>query len=233
MTTALRLATYNIHRFTGRKGEYSPQRTLQQIDGLQADVVALQEVLADDRQGMVMLAQLARDRGYHLALGSTIVDRPGQHYGNVMLLRGEEIEITRHDLSRPGREPRGAIEAQLSLRGEPWRIFATHLGLSPGERRWQVRYLLQQIERQPDANTALLGDLNEWYLWGRPLRWLKRHFRVARQPPTYPSRWPLLALDRIWIHPAPRLLDIEAIDTPLSRTVSDHLPLVACVAHPP
>lgn len=227
MSRSFRLATYNIHGFIGREGSYLPARTLMQIEQLQAEVVALQEVKADDREGMVMLTKMARDNGYQLILGPTMFEHPRQHYGNAMLLRGEEVEVRRHNLSRPGREPRGAIEARLRLSGEPWRVFATHLGLSPGERRWQVKALLREIERDSQANTALMGDLNEWYLWGRPLRWLKRYFRLNHQPATFPSRWPLLALDRIWVHPCRRLKQVRVVKTPLSRSVSDHLPLLA------
>jgi len=227
MSRLLRLASYNIHSFIGRDGEYTPARTLLQIEQLQAAVVALQEVRSDDRQGMEMLGRMACDCGYRLTLGPTMTAAPGHHYGNALLHPDNATEIMHHDLSRPGREPRAAIEARLELGGEPWRIFATHLGLSPGERRWQVRRLLQLIEADGDMNTILMGDLNEWFLWGRPLRWLKRYFRLSHQPPTFPSRRPLLALDRIWVYPCERLQSVNAVKTPLSRSVSDHLPLLA------
>lgn len=228
MSRSFRLATYNIHSFIGRDGEYAPARTLLQIEQLQAEALALQEVRADDRHGMEMLAAMAHDNGYELILGPTMVEQwSGHHYGNALLLKGGSTEIRYHDISRPGREPRGAIEARLTLAGEPWRIFATHLGLSPRERRWQVKCLLREIRRDEAINTVLMGDLNEWYLWGRPLRWLKRYFRLSHQPPTFPGRWPLLALDRIWVHPCRRLQGVRAVKTPLSRTVSDHLPLLA------
>lgn len=227
MSRSFRLATYNIHSFIGRAGAYAPARTLMQIEQLQAEVVALQEVRGDDRQGMEMLAAMARANDYELVLGPTMVEQPGHHYGNALLVRSKHVESRRHNLSRPGREPRGAIEVRARLAGEPWRIFATHLGLSPRERRWQVQSLLREIRRDEGVNTVLMGDLNEWFMWGRPLRWLKRYFRLSEQPPTFPSRWPLLALDRVWVHPCARLHSVSAVKTPLSRSVSDHLPLLA------
>lgn len=227
MTRSFTVATYNIHGFIGREGHYMPERTIKQVEQLQAEVIALQEVRGDDRQGMERLCVMARDGGYQLILGPTMFERPGHHYGNALLVRGSDVAIRRHDISRPGREPRGAIEARVSLMGEPWRIFATHLGLSPRERRWQVRRLLEEIQRDEVANTVLMGDLNEWFLWGRPLRWLKRYFRIGYQLPTYPSCWPLLALDRIWVRPGGRLASTRVIKSSLSRVVSDHLPLLA------
>jgi endonuclease/exonuclease/phosphatase family metal-dependent hydrolase len=227
MSRSFRLASYNIHRFIGRDGEYAPARTVLQIQQLQATVVALQEVHADDRQGMELLNRMARNNGYRLILGPTMVEASGHQYGNALLHPDNATQIRHHDLSRPGREPRGAIEARLELGGEPWRIFATHLGLSPGERRWQVRRLLQEMEADGDMNTILMGDLNEWFLWGRPLRWLKRYFHLSHQPPTFPARWPLLALDRIWVYPCQRLQSVHVVKTVLSRDASDHLPLLA------
>jgi endonuclease/exonuclease/phosphatase family metal-dependent hydrolase len=73
-----------------------------------------------------------------------------------------------------------------------------------------------------------MGDLNEWYLWGRPLRWLHAHFREKpRAPPTFPARRPVFALDRIWISPAGCLRRLRCHATPLAREASDHLPLTA------
>ena len=78
------------------------------------------------------------------------------------------------------------------------------------------------------APTLLMGDLNEWYLWGRPLRWLHSHFRERPMaPPTFPARRPVFALDRIWVAPAGSLRRLQRHTSPLARIASDHLPLVA------
>jgi len=73
----------------------------------------------------------------------------------------------------------------------------------------------------------VMGDLNEWYLWGRPLRWLHAKFAVTRTPPTFPARRPMLKLDRIWAHPTSALQSLKAHRSALARVASDHLPLVA------
>jgi endonuclease/exonuclease/phosphatase family metal-dependent hydrolase len=74
---------------------------------------------------------------------------------------------------------------------------------------------------------VLMGDINEWFVWGRPPRWLVSHFQRAPAPATFPSRRPIVALDRIWIRPRRRLLEVRAHESPLARIASDHLPLVA------
>jgi endonuclease/exonuclease/phosphatase family metal-dependent hydrolase len=108
------------------------------------------------------------------------------------------------------------------------RVLATHLGLRPRERRQQVRKLLAAVESELSHPTILMGDLNEWYLWGRPLRWLHAHFQEKPSaPPTFPARRPVFALDRIWISPAGCLRRLQSHASPLARVASDHLPLTA------
>jgi endonuclease/exonuclease/phosphatase family metal-dependent hydrolase len=108
------------------------------------------------------------------------------------------------------------------------RVLATHLGLRPTERREQVKRLLAAVEGEHEHSTILMGDLNEWYLWGRPLRWLHAHFRdKPAAPPTFPARRPVLALDRIWVSPIGCLRSLRRHASPLARAASDHLPLVA------
>jgi endonuclease/exonuclease/phosphatase family metal-dependent hydrolase len=84
------------------------------------------------------------------------------------------------------------------------------------------------VERDNPHPTLLMGDLNEWYLWGRPLRWLHAHFNeIPATPPTFPARRPLFALDRIWVAPSGSLRRLFGHATPLARVASDHLPLIA------
>jgi endonuclease/exonuclease/phosphatase family metal-dependent hydrolase len=83
------------------------------------------------------------------------------------------------------------------------------------------------FESDHTGPAVLLGDLNEWLLWGRPLRWLNRHFASTANPRTYPARFPLFALDRIWARPRTLLRSVETHTSPLARLASDHLPLKA------
>jgi endonuclease/exonuclease/phosphatase family metal-dependent hydrolase len=72
-----------------------------------------------------------------------------------------------------------------------------------------------------------MGDLNEWFLWGRPLRWLHVQFRRTPAPATFPARLPVFALDRFWVRPRVLLDHLVVHSSPLARAASDHLPLVA------
>lgn len=222
---ALKLASYNVHRAIGTDRRCSRERILEVLREIDADVVALQEVEARD-SGADMLAWLARETGLHAVAGTTLLRHDG-HYGNGLLSRAPVRHKKLCDLTWRGREPRGAIAADLDFQGESLHVVATHLGLRPAERRQQVEALLQLFRDRPGDKAVLVGDLNEWFLWGRPLRRLHRYFKATPAPATFPSRMPVFALDRVWTHPRSMLRSITVHSTPLARVASDHLPLVA------
>jgi endonuclease/exonuclease/phosphatase family metal-dependent hydrolase len=223
------LATYNIHACIGADSRFLPERTVQVLQELDADVVALQEVEHHAIDDCDLLDYLAEKAGLTAIAGPTLL-RETRHYGNALLTRMPILKANQIDLSLPRREPRGAIEVILDWHGQRIQVVATHLGLRPGERRRQVRHLLDLFEACPADISVLLGDLNEWLLWGRPLRWLRRHFAPAPHPRTYPARFPLFALDRIWVHPRAALSTIGIHDSPATRIASDHLPLKAVLS---
>ncbi len=219
------VATYNVHRCIGRDGRFDPERTLAVLRELDADAVALQELQWRPADAMHLLQELALELGYAALAGPTLL-RAGGHYGNAVLTRLPVLESASVDLSVPGREPRGALNVLLDAPAGPLRLVATHLGLRPYERRQQMRRLLA-LQRGGASAMVLLGDLNEWFLWGRPLRWLHARFGRTPAPGSFPARRPLLALDRIWVAPRSMLRELRAHATPLARAASDHLPLRA------
>jgi endonuclease/exonuclease/phosphatase family metal-dependent hydrolase len=221
----LRLASYNVHRGIGQDRRFMPERILGVIEEIDSDVIALQEVEAHDSGGD-MLAWLAQKTGYHAIAGTTLKRHDG-HYGNGMLSRWAIRSKSLCDLSWRRREPRGAIAADVDCGGRVLRVVATHLGLRPAERREQVERILRLFSWKEEDRAVLMGDLNEWFLWGRPLRHLHRYFDETPALATFPSRHPILALDRLWAHPGTMLKKLEVHKTPLARVASDHLPLVA------
>ncbi|SER70297.1 Metal-dependent hydrolase, endonuclease/exonuclease/phosphatase family [Nitrosomonas sp. Nm51] len=178
------------------------------------------------RDGINQLEQIGRQTGMQAVAGITMFSKTS-HYGNALLSRLEIEELHREDISVNGREPRGAIYIKTRLGKISIQIVATHLGLLPRERRTQVKQLLKIFERKPADISILMGDLNEWYLWGRPLRWLHRHFCRTAAQATFPSQFPLLALDRIWVKPRACLRSVTSYNTAITRKASDHLPLIA------
>lgn len=227
MPVRLRAATWNIHGGTGSDGRHAPGRVVEVLAELDADVVALQEVLAFASEHGEFLARVAKETGYHVADGP-LHQRRGSDFGNAVLSRHPIRAVAHLDLTVDDYEPRGALDVSIDAGTASLRVVATHLGLRPGERREQVRRILAAVERDRPQPTLLMGDLNEWYLWGRPLRWLHSHFReTPPTPATFPARRPVLALDRILAAPAGSLRALRRHASPLARLASDHLPLVA------
>jgi endonuclease/exonuclease/phosphatase family metal-dependent hydrolase len=217
--------TYNIHGAVGIDGLFAPQRIATVLAEINADVIALQEVPLGGPGGVDVLEILRDATGYYAVEGPT-EDSPRRRYGNAVLSRYPVAAARTIDLSFGSREARGALDADIDCHGHALRVVATHLGLRPAERREQIRRLLQAFDtdRMP---VLLMGDVNEWFVWGRSLRWLVSHFKAAPAPCTFPSRWPVFALDRIWISPRQRLLHVEVHKSALARIASDHLPLIA------
>jgi endonuclease/exonuclease/phosphatase family metal-dependent hydrolase len=226
----LRVATYNIHRCIGCDGVERPKRIAAVLREMNADVAALQEVaFAVEPYRNNILTYLARAMNAIAIAGPTLLEKKG-HYGNAILSRIPPERIDRLDISVPGREPRGAIAVKLRVNGKSIKIVATHLGLRPAERRYQMNHLSSLVNDPEAETTILLGDFNEWLSWGRPLRWMNRRFGKTPAPATFPSRRPVLALDRIWVDPADRLISLDCHRQMPARLASDHLPLVANVA---
>lgn len=230
MRTRLRVASYNVHECVGGDGRRDPERVARVLREIDADVIGLQEV--DARLGItrtsMQMRYLASTLRLHAVAGPTL-QRGSGHYGNALLTRWPVLDVRQVDLTVYRREPRGAIDVDLDVDGAVVRVIATHLGLLPGERRTQVRRLLDVLGRNHSDAVILLGDINEWFAVGRPLRWL--HARLGRTAgvATFPAARPMFALDRIWVHPRPALLSVTAHATPTARTASDHLPVTADV----
>ena len=175
---------------------------------------------------------LARATGLQAIAGPTIERQTGP-FGNVLLTSWHVLDSRLLDLSVPGREPRGAIDADLMIEGKPVRVVVTHLGLRAAERRYQVRRLLEVLSKGQNRFIIVLGDINEWVLRSRPLRWLYGRFGTPPAPRTYPSWLPLFALDRIWVLPREVLIEVRAHAKPLARIASDHLPVKGLIAIDP
>lgn len=228
--SAVSIVSYNIHLAIGRDRHYRPKRIAEVLREIDADVVALQEVQLGG-SGFDMLEYLAEATGYEPVAGPTLDHPRHGAYGNAVLSRAPVRTVRRIDLSVPRREPRGALDLELDCAGRPLRVIATHLGLMPAERRKQIKRLLRAFEDDEVMTTVLAGDLNEWFLWGRPLRWLHAYFKETPSPRTFPSGRPLFALDRIWVRPRALLRQVRVHNSRLARIASDHLPLVG-VVHP-
>jgi endonuclease/exonuclease/phosphatase family metal-dependent hydrolase len=232
--TRLTVASYNVHGCVGGDGQRDVARVARVLRDLGADVIALQEVDCypeDPARPEEPIEVLAHLSGYRAVWAPTLCTERG-HFGNAILTSLPVVSRRIIDLSYKGYEPRSALDVELDHRGDRLRVIATHLGLWPSERRFQVQKLVTFAEHAPDLPTVLLGDINEWLIRGRPLRWLHAHFGHSPHVRSFPARLPVFALDRIWAHP-PRLLSgLRAHRAGEARVASDHLPVLGDVDLP-
>lgn len=225
----IKVASYNIHKAVGTDRLRRPERILDVIGEIGADIVALQE--ADRRFGAKnaalphhLIAHHGRYRPVPFASGKQSL---GWH-GNAILV-ADGVEILAHDIIQiPSLEPRGAVVAELRVNRHNLRVVAMHLDLSGLWRRQQVRAILDNLStRRRHIPTILMGDLNEWSRAGGCLHEFAADYHIAPSGPSFHARRPVARLDRIIVG---RGIAVTASGTHHSltaRRASDHLPVWA------
>jgi endonuclease/exonuclease/phosphatase family metal-dependent hydrolase len=227
------VATYNIHRCLGTDRRRRPERIAEVIHELDADLIGLQEVDARKllRKRPDQFKLLSRAFGHHAARGPNIRG-PAGDMATTLLSRHPIVAVRTLDLSLPGREPRGAVDADVSIDGVIVRVIVAHLGLRVAERRIQVGRLCEALEERAGEPVIVMGDFNEWHMRRSTLWPLDARLRAASPLPSFPTRLPMLALDRIWAGPQARIDAVRIHRSQLARRASDHLPVraVICIA---
>ncbi|MCK8781407.1 endonuclease/exonuclease/phosphatase family protein [Rhizobium sp. NTR19] len=225
------IASYNVHKCVGVDGKFDPSRISHVIREIGADVIALQE--ADtrfgERRGLLDLAWMERETGLLPVPVSGVAKAHGWH-GNVIFFR-EGLVRDVHQMKLPGLEPRGALMTELEFKdGSNLRVIAAHLGLLNRSRQQQARMILDILQARDEKSTVLMGDLNEWRLGDRSsLNTLATVFGLPAAVPSFPSRLPVLALDRIMANRPGLIEKVMTHDSPLARLASDHLPIKAFI----
>ncbi len=224
----LTVATWNIRGAVGGDLRPDPGRVAAVLADLGADLVALQEVdgLITGRAVLDLDAVLAT-AGLAPAAGLPAGRRGHGVSGNLLLARPHLAGAIRAVLRLPGPGRRVALAARVRVAGRPVEIVATHLALGAGTRRRQAAAIAARLEAA-GCPFVVLGDLNEWRAAGASLDPLRRIEGVAEAfGRSFPSRRPLLPLDRVIAGGGARIAGAAVEDGPRARRASDHLPLVA------
>lgn len=220
---SIRVLTWNVHAGIGPDGRYDLPRIVALVRRHQPDIIALQELDSRGRGITSPFDYLSVALGTHAAEAKTI-SAPDGDYGHVLISRWPLTDIAIHDLSISRREPRRAIEATVRTPDGPLHLASVHLGLSFRERREQAA-MLAAIAGTARHTTVMLGDFNDWFIYGAVRRSLATLLPGRTRLRSFPARWPLLMLDRIYCRPCTALL--SAWTDPLACRVSDHLPVIA------
>ncbi len=233
----LRVVTYNVHKCQGLDRRVRPERIAAVLRELDADVIALQEVVSrqsgdphDDQARF-----LAQALGDSMRLGENRL-HDGASYGNVTLSRPRIEAWHNYDVSARGRERRGCLRTDIAVNGGGMvHLFNVHLGTAFMERREQARKLISDaILEHPEleGHRIVLGDFNEWTR-GLATRTLTSLFESVdiyahlKRRRTYPGIFPFLHLDHIYYEGS---VEVRGLELPRSRKslmASDHLPLIA------
>jgi len=225
----IRIASYNLQKCVGLDLRRRPDRVLNVIADLAAQVVVLQE--ADKRLAPRMAAlphEMAEAEGWQVVEFGQPGGSLGWH-GNAMLLRpGLRVIETQH-IELPGLEPRGAVRADLDTDLGPLRVVGLHLGLVRRYRLLQVAAIMRALARLAPCPTVLAGDFNDWR-GGAALDAAAKGVGFVTTGPSFPAPRPVARLDRLALSP-----DLEALATGVyrarpARVASDHLPVWADVA---
>lgn len=227
----LKVASYNIRKCVGLDWRRDPGRIAAVLAEIGADVVAMQEAdrRLGDRPGTLPAAMLAE-------IGLRFAELPGSGgsdgwHGNAILV-SEDVEVRRaRRVALPFLEPRGAVMAELLIRGRTYRVIGAHLGLRPISRVAQARALVDAFDAEADdAYELLMGDLNEWRERRGCVEILSHRLRPAPTRASFHASRPVARLDRIFASTTLRFRRCGVHRSALARVASDHLPIWAEIA---
>lgn len=225
----LTVASYNIRKAVGLDWRRQPDRILEVLGEIDADIVALQEV---DRRFGRRESSLSAE---HINAGTAYFPvqfgaRPtslGWH-GNTILVRKGAKVLLHKQIQLPALEPRGAVMADIAIQGFVVRVIGMHLGLVGLWRRRQAVAVLKYLELlEEKLPTVFMGDLNQWSTEGGALAHFAEKHHIVAPGPSFHSSRPMLPLDRIITDLDFTVRSAGVHASAQARLASDHLPVWA------
>jgi endonuclease/exonuclease/phosphatase family metal-dependent hydrolase len=146
-----------------------------------------------------------------------------------LLSRWPVLSTGHEDVSDHRFEQRGLLHVVVAVDGEPVHVVVVHLGLLAASRERQVLKLGAYLAREVPQSQRLVvaGDFNDWgERLHQPMASLDLHTFQGIRLATFPSRLPLLHMDRIYVRGLTPLTASVPHGKVWSR-MSDHLPLIA------
>ena len=244
----LKLLTLNTHKgFSSFNRRFVLHELREAVAAAAADIVFLQEVLGShDRHASLhpnWPAQpqydfLAGSIWGSVAYGRNAVYTEG-HHGNAVLSKFPIVSYRNQDLSVGRTEQRGVLHCVIQPPGVagPIHAMCTHLSLREAERRAQIQRLCELIEDTVPREQPLIlaGDFNDWRTRANDslLRCsgIREAFIEAQgcSARSFPARFPLLRLDRIYFRNA-QLIQTQVLSARPWSHLSDHAALTAELA---
>lgn len=221
----MRIASYNIRKAVGLDWRRDPDRIVDVLGEIDADIIVLQEAdrRIGARAGVLPLERLETELGYTMA---DVSMRPLSHgwHGNAILVRSSYADLVSARIELPMLEPRGAVSVRL--RQPDLEVIGGHLGLTPGMRRRQMLALQHMLEGR-DHPVLLAGDFNEWNSGRLPFA---APATVVSPGLSFHASRPTAALDRFVLGRGLRAVSAHVHQSALAKRASDHLPIVIDIA---
>jgi endonuclease/exonuclease/phosphatase family metal-dependent hydrolase len=244
-TKTLRVLSYNIHKgLSALNRKHVLHDIREAIRSVGADLVFLQEVLGAHDGHSVRFDNWPRESQFefladsiwnHHAYGKNAVYDSG-HHGNAVLSKYPILAWRNVDITASAFEQRGILQVDIDLINQKTHLHAmcVHLGLTGRQRNTQVSVLNRLVSESVPENAPLIvaGDFNDWSAraskrltkeLGMQEVFAELHGRHAR---TFPARFPVLMLDRIYC----RGLEVQSASVLMGKpwnTLSDHAALYA------
>jgi endonuclease/exonuclease/phosphatase family metal-dependent hydrolase len=231
----MRLLSYNIHKgIGGRDRRYRLERIIDVIEQENPDLICLQEVDRNVRRSRFHNQPLLLAEYFQSAeqLYQLNVHLKSGGYGNLILSRWPLAVRHQISLRYNGKKPRGAQMVVVDSPEGALHLVNWHLGLAEGERRWQVKHLLEHRLFQESAHlpTVILGDTNDWRNQLEAAVFQSQGFQQATHPASrfrsFPAYLAMGALDKLFYRGDILIRHARVIRTAMSKIASDHLPLV-------
>ncbi|HEY1750661.1 MAG TPA: endonuclease/exonuclease/phosphatase family protein [Caulobacteraceae bacterium] len=236
----VRILTYNVHRCVGVDRRLDVGRVAEVIAAQSPDIVALQELdVGRARTGGVDQAHQIAERlgmAFHFNAAFKVEE---EQFGDALLTTLPERLVKAGPLPGHPRirqlEPRGALWAAVKVGDAELQVITTHLGLVPREQRIQAAALAGRdwVGAAPaGAPLVLLGDFNAiprnaaYRIIAERLTESRRAARHRGPVPSFPSTFPVLPIDHVFVSGGVIVAAVRTPLDPLSRLASDHLPLV-------
>lgn len=243
MSNRLRVLSYNIHKgFSSGKKKFVLQKMKDALREAKPDLVFLQEVIGENKTHQENIVDwptesqfefLADQTWHHFAYGKNAVYDAG-HHGNALLSKFPIIDYANIDISPNWVERRGILYGKIELAKTNVHCFCLHLGLLHKDRQAQVARLIDHVTRYAgqEEHVIIAGDFNDWKKNATAA--LEKNLQVqevfvkhqGHHVRTYPSRLPLLTLDRIYIRGF-EISEAQVLHRPPWTELSDHAALLA------
>lgn len=244
----IRILSYNIHKgFTITNRDFILDGIRKALRDMNADILFLQEVLGHhddsrckipDWETAIQFEYLADTVWPHFAYGKNAI-YPEGHHGNAILSKFPIVDWSNHKISTNRFEHRGLLKAKVKIpeTGKEILLANTHLDLTQGGRDQQAGVLIEHMVAEEKLPWILVGDFNDWNKKVSPR--LEKSLGAievfkslhGNYPATFPSLYPLLSLDRVFIHRMEPVTALALKDKHWKK-LSDHLPLLVEVEVP-